>query len=201
MKLRVLLVSYAVAVVYADTSCFLEPGFSYESLWNETALRICPGVERSEKVCIVGGGSSGVHLGWALKRRGFEPVVFERNGRLGGEVWTRHRVPNPEGVDDDDDVTRELGAAFLSPDYDEVRALLQRYNQSEQPLSAVTEMRFHAHYLEGSERGAVQFTAEGVMVVGGDGTANGDDNGGGGGGDDDSHRCSSSGTCGGEISG
>jgi hypothetical protein len=43
-------------------------------------------------------------------------------------------------------VVRELGAAFLSPDYDEVRSLLQRYKMPEQPVSAVNAMRFHSHY-------------------------------------------------------
>jgi hypothetical protein len=46
---------------------------------------------------------------------------------------------------------RQLGAAFLSPDYDEVRALLNRYGQQEQPVSASTQMRFHVHYPTGQE--------------------------------------------------
>ncbi len=101
------------------------------------------GSRRPERVCIVGGGSSGTHLAWLLKRRGWDPTIFERNDRLGGEIWTRHRMPSDGGGDN---VTRELGAAFLSPDYDEVRALLARYNQTEQPISSVDEMSFHVHY-------------------------------------------------------
>ena len=144
---RFLLLAALVVPSVAD-DCSLEPGYAYNSLWNETSLRVCPGVSRPEKVCIVGGGSSGTHLGWLLKRRGFSPVVFERNNRLGGEIWTRYRTPSTDDAsnDDDDDVTRELGAAFLSPDYDEVRALLQRYGMSEQPVNAISEMRFHVHY-------------------------------------------------------
>jgi len=145
MKQQLLIL--ALAGLVRGDECILEPGFSYDSLWNETALRLCPGVARPERVCIVGGGSSGVHLGWLLKRRGFDPVLFERKNRLGGDIWTRHRVPNSDpNAMDDDDITRELGAAFLSPDYDEVRALLARYDMPEQPISAVTEMQFHAHY-------------------------------------------------------
>lgn len=88
----------------SDINCELEPGYSYDSLWNETALRVCNGT-RSERICIIGGGSSGVHLGWLLKRRGFNPVLFEKNDRLGGNIWTRTRVPS---ATDDDDVTREV---------------------------------------------------------------------------------------------
>lgn len=119
--------------------CALEAGVQYDSLWNETALRVCER-QRHERVCIVGGGSSGVHMGWLLKRRGFgNTVLFEQNDRLGGDIWTRFDLSsNPH-----DTVTRELGAAFLSPDYDEVRALLRRFNQSEQPISSTDEMRFH----------------------------------------------------------
>lgn len=119
-----LLVHSQISRASASSSCFTEPGYSYDALWNLTALRVCPDVVRKERVCIIGGGSrfsrshyftlkivnslrtnSGVHFGWLLKRRGFEPVLFEKNGRLGGDIWTRHRVSN--GVDDDD-ITREV---------------------------------------------------------------------------------------------
>lgn len=130
----------------SNFSCYVEPGYNYDSLWNTTALRLCKSLDgkpRPEKVCIVGGGSSGTHLGWLLKRRGWNPVLFERNGRLGGEIWTRYRLPSDDGGDN---VTRELGAAFLSPDYDEVRALLARYNQTEVAISSIDEMQFHVHF-------------------------------------------------------
>ena len=115
---------------------------AYESTWNVTALRKCvypKGQGRKEKVCIIGAGSSGVHLGWLLKRRGFEQtVVFERNDRLGGDIWTFEKGSGG------DNITRELGAAFLSPDYEEVRALLRRYNLPEEPISVERMMRFHS---------------------------------------------------------
>jgi len=123
-----------------DLDCGIESGSKpYSSLYNLTSLKKCTGpTSRAEKVCIVGGGSSGIHLGWLLKRRGFnKTVVFERNDRIGGDVWTlKHGTHNAN-------VTRELGAAFLSPDYDEVRALLQRYGLPEQPISVKDMMRFH----------------------------------------------------------
>ena len=127
-------------------TCHLEH-IHYPSLWNTTALRVCEGPARPERVCIVGGGPAGVHLGWLLKRRRFTNVtIFERNSRLGGDVWTRERPPTAA---DGDNVTRELGAAFLSPDYDEVRALLTRFGQHELPLSTRTQLEFHVPHGSG----------------------------------------------------
>ena len=124
----------------AHQRCHLEP-IHYPSLWNTTALRVCEGPPRPERVCIVGGGPAGVHLGWLLRRRRFTNVtIFESNARLGGDVWTRER---PATAADGDNITRELGAAFLSPDYVEVRALLSRFGQDELPLSTRTQLEFH----------------------------------------------------------
>ena len=124
----------------AHQRCHLEP-IHYSSLWNTTALRVCEGPPRPERVCIVGGGPAGVHLGWLLRRRRFTNVtIFESNARLGGDVWTRER---PATAADGDNITRELGAAFLSPDYVEVRALLSRFGQDELPLSTRTQLEFH----------------------------------------------------------
>jgi uncharacterized protein (TIGR03792 family) len=113
------------------------PKYFYPGLWNRTSLRKCTGATRPEKMCIIGGGSSGVHMGWLLKRRGFEnTVLYEQNDRLGGFVWTRPK-------DAQTNVTRELGAEFLSPDYVEVREFLKRYNQTDVPLSVKHMMHFH----------------------------------------------------------
>ena len=135
----------------------------YSSLYNTTSLQNCTGpIPRKEKFCIVGAGSSGIHLGWLLKRRGFNnTVIFESRNRTGGDVWTYNKdkkknknknknKKNPplplqkeEENAKEDGITRELGAAFLSPDYDEVRGLLLRYNMSEVPISVTKEMNFH----------------------------------------------------------
>ena len=124
----------------ARIECHLEP-IHYASLWNLTALRVCEGPPRPERVCIVGAGPAGVHLGWLLRRRRFTNVtIFESNSRLGGDVWTRER---PATAADGDNITRELGAAFLSPDYVEVRALLSRFGLDELPLSTRTQLEFH----------------------------------------------------------
>ena len=124
-----------------NSDCILDDKkYYYDGLWNSTTLRICPDVTRPEKMCIVGGGSSGVHFAWLLKRRGFHnTVLFEKNDRLGGMIWTK---PGDKS-DPKTSITRELGAAFLSPDYYEVRAFLKRYNQSDVPLSVVSMMHFH----------------------------------------------------------
>ena len=87
----------------------------------------CAPVTRTPtQICIVGGGLSGLHLAWLLARRGYTPTVFERRDRVGGKAHTAPPLGNGE-----DDVTRELGAAFLSPDYVEVRAFLKRFNLTE----------------------------------------------------------------------
>ena len=71
--------------------CTLSPLFfylrrhSYSSLWNKTALLSCDGTEPAA-VCVVGGGASGLHMAWLLGRRGYRPIVFEQNNRIGGKV-------------------------------------------------------------------------------------------------------------------
>ena len=89
---------------------------SYFSEFNQTALLRCEGnktapgdassATRVEKICIIGAGSSGIHLGYLLKRRGFHnTVIFEQRNRTGGDVWTlnKNAAPNSDGI------TRELG--------------------------------------------------------------------------------------------
>ena len=122
-------------------------------------------------------------MAWLLGRRGYSPVVFEQNARVGGKVhnsaasaqkeehlhfiyiylyiyitdailntsslppslpsiiiapqiWTQ-----PTGQDG---IIREMGAAFLSPDYDEVRGLAARYGATTLPISVSKEMQFHS---------------------------------------------------------
>ena len=44
-------------------------------------------IERAD-IAIVGGGASGLAAGAAMKRRGIEPVILERDDRIGG-TWAR----------------------------------------------------------------------------------------------------------------
>jgi hypothetical protein len=124
---------------------------NYSSTYNKTALLQCINGTRPEKMCIVGAGSSGIHMGWLLKRRGFvNTVVYERRNRTGGDIWTWSPPPPPTlkgsaAKDINDGITRELGAAFLSPDYDEVRGLLKRFRLPEVPISVKKEMDFHSN--------------------------------------------------------
>ena len=74
-------------------------------------------------------------MAWLLARRGYTPVVLERKDRIGGKIWTL-----PPG---EDGVIRELGAAFLSPDYYETRALMHRFGVDEVPVSLSNGVRFH----------------------------------------------------------
>lgn len=104
--------------------CGPEPGFVYPSRLNRTAQLVCS-VPRPERVCVVGGGASGLHMAWLLRRRGFlNTTVFERDEVLGGKIRTHPRQTAPFN---NDPITRELGAAFLSPDYDEVGLLPTRH--------------------------------------------------------------------------
>jgi hypothetical protein len=120
------------------SKCFLEKGHVDESLWNETALLKCHDM-RTENICIIGGGLSGIHMGWLLKRRGSPPaslsffphspppsgfqntIVFERDLLPGGMIYTS---------ENSDDLPRELSAAFLSPDSGEMTALVSRFDLS-----------------------------------------------------------------------
>jgi oxygen-dependent protoporphyrinogen oxidase len=40
------------------------------------------------QIAVVGGGMAGMSAAYRLKKLGFEPVVFERNDRVGGRIWT-----------------------------------------------------------------------------------------------------------------
>jgi oxygen-dependent protoporphyrinogen oxidase len=41
-----------------------------------------------ERIAIIGGGMAGMAAAHRLKTAGLEPVVFERNDRVGGRIWT-----------------------------------------------------------------------------------------------------------------
>jgi uncharacterized protein (TIGR03792 family) len=108
--------------------------------WARTSGMVCA-QPRPERVCIVGAGVAGVHFGWLMRRRGFtHTTVFESGQRLGGKVFTLFGQPHGGG---DHNVTREAGAAFLSPDYLETRALIRRFGLNTVPLDVATMMRFH----------------------------------------------------------
>jgi hypothetical protein len=57
--------------------------------------------------------------------------------RVGGKIFTHE--PTVEG-----DVVRELSAAFLSPDYYEVRGLADRFGQVEVPFSVSKMIQMHS---------------------------------------------------------
>ena len=127
-----------LAVAQAADSCYMEQGHSYDSKLNLTTLRKCNDT-KSDRVCIVGSGSSAVHMSWLLKRRGYiNTVMYEKEDRIGGKIWTHQPQPG--------DVVRELGTAFLSPDYYEVRGLLSRFKQEEVPVSVSKEIQTHSNH-------------------------------------------------------
>jgi hypothetical protein len=123
--------------VLADSTCQIEPGHHYPSRLNQTTLRVCNDT-KAERVCIVGAGSSAVHMGWLLRRRGYvNTVLFEKMDRIGGKIFTHEPVVHG-------DVVRELSAAFLSPDYYEVRGLADRFGQVEVPFSVSKMIQMHS---------------------------------------------------------
>eukprot|EP00041_Stephanoeca_diplocostata_P031974 m.1010532 g.1010532 ORF g.1010532 m.1010532 type:complete len:1024 (+) comp24060_c0_seq2:222-3293(+) len=129
---------------FVSEECVTEIDQHYDSKWNLTALRVCKNASHPEKVCIVGAGTSGIHMGWLLHRRGYHnTVVFEAGNRTGGKVYT---LTNGVG----DGVTREAGAAFLSPDYVEFRAMINRYRLREVPMFQSSMIRAHTTESNGS---------------------------------------------------
>jgi monoamine oxidase len=56
-----------------------------------------------KKIIILGGGLSGIYLGYKLKKAGFSIVILEANDRIGGRIYTQN-IEN---------TTIELGAAWL----------------------------------------------------------------------------------------
>lgn len=56
-----------------------------------------------KKILIIGGGISGIYLGYRLKKEGFSIKILEANDRIGGRVYTK-KVHN---------TNVELGAAWL----------------------------------------------------------------------------------------
>jgi protoporphyrinogen oxidase len=43
-----------------------------------------------KKILIIGGGISGVYLGYRLKKEGFLIKIIEANSRIGGRVYTKN---------------------------------------------------------------------------------------------------------------
>ena len=79
-----------------------------------------PGPDKSDRVCIVGAGPSGVHMALKLKKLGFENVtIFEKTGRIGGKSYDiqYQGVPYP------------MGTVFFEPNYfDNFIPLARDYN-------------------------------------------------------------------------
>lgn len=60
-----------------------------------------PGPLKSDRVCVVGAGASGVHMAASLKKRGFDKVViFENTDRVGGKCYdiNYRGVPQAQGA-------------------------------------------------------------------------------------------------------
>ncbi|MEN0061041.1 MAG: FAD-dependent oxidoreductase [Myxococcota bacterium] len=92
---------------------------AHKARWNPAEVARRTSRQRDERrVCIIGGGASGIHMAWLLRRRGFRNVtVFERNDYVGGKVLTLEAGG----------VKHEMGACYTTPAYRQVRALLSEF--------------------------------------------------------------------------
>ena len=72
----------------------------------------------NDKIAIIGAGPSGIHMALMLKEKGFTNVlILERTDDLGGKSKTIRYRGAPQ----------ELGTVYLTPDYDDIIALLNKY--------------------------------------------------------------------------
>lgn len=65
---------------------------------------------RKNKVVIIGAGPSGLFAARALQKKGIEPVLLEKEARVGGKCYTYSDASLP-------DLKTEWGAAMLAPNY------------------------------------------------------------------------------------
>ncbi|MBQ7741221.1 MAG: FAD-dependent oxidoreductase [Eubacterium sp.] len=72
----------------APGECALNPTVGIEKEWNEL-----PDTGRGLRVLVVGAGPAGLTAAITLKHRGFEPVVYEKENKAGGQVNTAASGP------------------------------------------------------------------------------------------------------------
>lgn len=69
------------------------------------------------KVCVIGAGLAGLAAAESLARAGADVIVLERNGRIGGRVWSE-RLPNGGLI--------ERGGEFITAGYDATEEVASR---------------------------------------------------------------------------
>jgi monoamine oxidase len=73
-----------------------------------------------KKIIIIGGGLSGLYLGYKLKKEGFTIQILEANDRIGGRIYTKHTY----------NTSVELGATWLWRYNSELLKLCKELNVS-----------------------------------------------------------------------
>jgi protoporphyrinogen oxidase len=73
------------------------------------------------KVCIIGGGISGLYLGYKLNQKGHNVNIFEKSERLGGRVFTYTYN------DDDEQVSFEAGAGRFNKTHSKLMKLIKQF--------------------------------------------------------------------------
>lgn len=84
---------FAVASTGCPIECTINPQMGRENLYGDDKLAR-DGAGR--KVAVIGGGPAGMQAALVLKKRGFEPVLFESGSKLGGTMNLADQPPHKE---------------------------------------------------------------------------------------------------------
>lgn len=85
---------------------------------------------RKNKVVIIGAGPAGLFAARALQKKGIEPVLLEREARVGGKCYTYSDASSPE-------LKTEWGAGALAPNYGVVLdAVVEKEIEFEESVSS-----------------------------------------------------------------
>ncbi|XP_065180588.1 uncharacterized protein LOC135811300 isoform X1 [Sycon ciliatum] len=83
--------------------------------------KLSDGPRPGDRILIIGAGPAGVHMAMKMQKRGHAVTILEKE-QIGGKAYTvNHR-----------EAAHEMGACYLSPDYELVVELLQEYGMSSQ---------------------------------------------------------------------
>ncbi|XP_069114655.1 uncharacterized protein [Argopecten irradians] len=89
---------------------------------HRNAMKIPGPKSLSDKIAIVGGGPSGIHMAYKLKKAGFKNVVvFEQSDEVGGKSRTIYHRGVPH----------EFGTCYGHPDYEEIYDLVRELDAGE----------------------------------------------------------------------
>ena len=112
---------------FLSLNCYYEEknNNNFKDQIKETTFFKC-NEKKEENICIIGGGISGIHMGWLLKRRGYQNIlIFEKSINIGGMIQTYSNNENNQ---------REISSTFIYPNFYETNALITRFNLTKIPI-------------------------------------------------------------------